>query len=350
MTDWQQHVREALQQSLVVRGGELQSDGEWLAPCPFHKETSGSCYVDVQRSLLHCFGCGKGLRSLSKIAQAFGIGTSVPKGSRRGGGKAPEPVQRSQQAQRPQGCTLTEYAEAKRLPVDFLADLGCSEISYCGARAIRIAYYDVDGTELPPRFRVALHGVGKLRSKKGSRAKIYGLWRLNEAQRASYAIWVEGEERAAKLVYLCMTSRLLDRPVSPLMKAQSSTGKNYVVEQTLRFFPTSAYYALTAMSERALAYSTEPLAHRMLVLYEAVGLHEGFATYLIRSLLSEGRLRYETVEKGPDGLAPRLIEREGPTGLIITTTAFRIHPENETRHISIPSTIPQNRLDGSCTP
>jgi hypothetical protein len=54
-----------------------------------------------------------------------------------------------------------------------------------------------------------------------------------------------------------------------------------------------------------------------------------FATYLIRSLLSEGRLRYETVEKTKDGLVPRVIEREGPTGLIATTTSLRLHPENK---------------------
>ncbi len=60
-----------------------------------------------------------------------------------------------------------------------------------------------------------------------------------------------------------------------------------------------------------------------------------FATYLVRSLLSEGRLRYETVEKTKEGLVPRLIEREGPTGLIVTTTRLRLHPENETRMLSL---------------
>src|SRR5262247_3346800 len=60
-----------------------------------------------------------------------------------------------------------------------------------------------------------------------------------------------------------------------------------------------------------------------------------FATYLIRSLLSEGRLRYETVEKTREGLVPRLIEREGPTGLIVTTTSLHLHPENETRMLSL---------------
>jgi hypothetical protein len=39
----------------------------------------------------------------------------------------------------------------------------------------------------------------------------------------------------------------------------------------LSFFPGEAYYALTAMSERALAY-VKTLKHRMLVLYEAEGM------------------------------------------------------------------------------
>ncbi len=73
----------------------------------------------------------------------------------------------------------------------------------------------------------------------------------------------------------------------------------------------------------------------MLVLYEAAGMSSDFASYLVRSLLSEGRLRYETVEKTSEGLRPRVIEREGPTGLIATTTALRLHSENETRLLSL---------------
>ena len=79
----------------------------------------------------------------------------------------------------------------------------------------------------------------------------------------------------------------------------------------LKFFPAEAFHALTAMSERSLAYSTEPLKHRHLVVYEAAGMASDFATYLIRSLLSEGRLRYETVEKTKDGLGPEDIGAGG---------------------------------------
>jgi hypothetical protein len=68
-----------------------------------------------------------------------------------------------------------------------------------------------------------------------------------------------------------------------------------------------------------------------------------FQTYLIRSLLSEGRVRYETVEKTSEGMKPRLIEREGPTGLIVTTTAVKLHPENVTRLLSLTVTDTQEQ-------
>jgi hypothetical protein len=158
---------------------------------------------------------------------------------------------------------------------------------------------------------------------------------LDEFTKELLDIGVVGEARAAKIIFLALVSRLLDRPVSVAVKGPSSGGKSFLVESTLKFFPAQAFYALTAMSERALAYSNEPLKHRHLVIYEAAGMHSELGTYLIRSLLSEGRLRYETVEKTDQGLEARLIEREGPTGLIVTTTSLRLHPENETRMLSI---------------
>jgi len=154
---------------------------------------------------------------------------------------------------------------------------------------------------------------------------------------------VAGEERIATLLYLVLTSRLLERPVSVALKGPSSGGKSHVVERVLSFVPKSAYYALTAMSERTLAYSEEPIKHRFLVIYEAAGMSGEFATYLMRSLLSEGRVRYETVEKTSEGMKPRLIEREGPTGLIVTTTAVKLHPENETRLLSLTVTDTQDQ-------
>ena len=148
-----------------------------------------------------------------------------------------------------------------------------------------------------------------------------------------------GERRLCKLIYLAVTGRFLDRFASLAIKGPSASGKSWAIERVLDFFPEEAYYLLTAMSERALAYGTEPLSHRFLVLFEAAGLESDFASYLVRSLLSEGCVRYETVEKGKDGeLKARLVEREGPTGLIVSTTSVALHPENETRLLSLAAT------------
>ena len=110
---------------------------------------------------------------------------------------------------------------------------------------------------------------------------------------------VAGEPKAGKLIYLALNSRNLDAKqlVNVVVKGPSSAGKTYTVEKALEFYPEEAYHFLTAMSERALAYSEEPLSHRFLILAEAAGMSGEFQTYLIRSLLSEGRLRYETVKK-----------------------------------------------------
>jgi hypothetical protein len=81
--------------------------------------------------------------------------------------------------------------------------------------------------------------------------------------------------------------------MSVVIKGPSSAGKSHVLDSVLRFFPPAAFYCLTVMSERALAYSNESLKPRHLVIFEAAALTSGFATYL----LSEGRMPYETVAR-----------------------------------------------------
>jgi hypothetical protein len=144
-----------------------------------------------------------------------------------------------------------------------------------------------------------------------------------------------GERRVAKLLYLAVTSRLLDWPVSIVVKGPSSGGKSFVVKEVLKHYPPEVYYELTSMSDHALACGEEDLVHRMLVIYEAEGFSSENASRLIRSLLSESRIRYETVMKTAEGLKGVLIDREGPTGLLTTTTAASLHPENETRMLSL---------------
>jgi hypothetical protein len=144
-----------------------------------------------------------------------------------------------------------------------------------------------------------------------------------------------GETNNAKILYLTLTSRLFERPVSVVIKGVSSGGKSFTVETVLGYFPDEAFFARTGMSEHALPYSEEDFQHRHVVVYEAVGLDSETASYFIRTLLSENRICYETVEKTSEGLKSRVIKKDGPTGLITTTTATALHPENETRLLSL---------------
>jgi hypothetical protein len=86
---------------------------------------------------------------------------------------------------------------------------------------------------------------------------------LSKLVESIQAVGVVGEERAIKLIYLAMTSRLLSRIVSVAVKGPSSGGKSFVVEVVLKFFPADAFYALTAMSDHALAYGPSAAEEEM---------------------------------------------------------------------------------------
>ena len=67
-------------------------------------------------------------------------------------------------------------------------------------------------------------------------------------------------------------------------------------------------------------------------------MEDDLTAYFVRSLLSEGRLKYEvTIRTKEEGFVTKSIVKEGPTGLIFTTTKYRIHGENETRVLSVTS-------------
>jgi hypothetical protein len=146
---------------------------------------------------------------------------------------------------------------------------------------------------------------------------------------------VVGEIRNAKLIYLALTSRVLKRPVSLAVKGVSSGGKSFVLDRVLDHFPAEASLRMSGMSPSALIYDERDYAHRHLVIAEAAGAEGEKQEFLIRTLLSEGRIVWQTVEKTSEGIVPRTIEKEGPTGLVLTTTKLSLHPENETRLFSL---------------
>lgn len=136
-----------------------------------------------------------------------------------------------------------------------------------------------------------------------------------------------------KLVFLCLATRFSDKPVSLVIKGPSGSGKSFSLHAGLQFVPPSAYEEFSGMSEKALVYSENlVLKNRYLVIGEAAGLSHGDGRAFLRQLLSEGTIRYVTVQKSPSGMTSKELKPiEGPTGLIMTTTANALHAEDESR-------------------
>ena len=147
-----------------------------------------------------------------------------------------------------------------------------------------------------------------------------------------------GEPRALKLLYLVLQTRHFaiseQRPVSAVVKGSSSSGKSHTAKTAIRFVPSSAVIEMTGMSPKWMVYASQQglsFKNRFLFVHEASGIDEEVEA-MLRVLLSENAIIWRTVI---DQVAHDLIV-EGPTGLIETTTRISIHPENETRVISIP--------------
>jgi DNA polymerase I len=143
------------------------------------------------------------------------------------------------------------------------------------------------------------------------------------------ALGLAGERVNSLLLYLALTSRIGERPINVAVKGASSAGKSHQVKTVVRLFPAQAVWELSGMSAKALVYTPEEFAHRYILIYEYVGSED--ADYFVRTLQSEGRLRYLTVLSTPDGPQACFIDKPGPTGFITTTTNPTLHEENESR-------------------
>ena len=166
-----------------VKPGARPNEYTARCPVPNHSDETASLSVklDGEKIFIHDFGgC-----TVETIVAALGLQLSdLFLGS-------PAPS-------RP-GLSLTEYAEAKKLPIAFLASLGLAEFTLGGTKCIRIPYFDEHRNEIAVRFRLSLTGDTRFRWRKGDKVCPYGLWRLALAREQGYAIIVEGESDAMTL-------------------------------------------------------------------------------------------------------------------------------------------------------
>jgi hypothetical protein len=147
---------------------------------------------------------------------------------------------------------------------------------------------------------------------------------------------VAGEAINGKLLYLVATSRLFDKPMSAAVKGTSAGGKSEIRKRVLEFFPPEDVVSFTSLSDKALLYYDGDFSHKILSMGEASATEEQkFQDYLLRELISEGRLRYPVPQKVGNEIRTVVIEKEGPVTFLVTTTKGKLDPENETRLLSL---------------
>jgi hypothetical protein len=85
--------------------------------------------------------------------------------------------------------SVESLAAAKRLPADFLRNLGLTD----APDGVAVPYFDVTGETIRIRKRIALDGPRKYLQPRGVALQAYGAERLDEAARAGFLVIVEGE-------------------------------------------------------------------------------------------------------------------------------------------------------------
>ena len=153
---------------------------------------------------------------------------------------------------------------------------------------------------------------------------------------AEFGKVIAGEETNGKLLYLVATSRLFDHTMHAAIKGTSAGGKSEIRKRMLEFFPPESVVSFTSLSEKSLIYHDGDFSHKILSMGEAAATDEqDFQDYLLRELMSEGRLRHATVQRVGSANVPLTIEKKGPVAFLVTTTKSKMHPENETRMLSL---------------
>lgn len=173
-----------------LQGVRQNQPGDWTACCPAHDDKNASLHItrlDSGKLLFHCFaGC-----SQEAVIRAIGLTWSDMPGA--------------QPRQRYYGCTLKEYADYKRIPLQTLQSFGLKDGEHTTRATgkthpcVLIPYFDADGRLTRTRKRMMIRKETSPDGPKrflwdqhpGFGLSLYGLWR--QPQERSSVILVEGE-------------------------------------------------------------------------------------------------------------------------------------------------------------
>ena len=153
------------------------------------------------------------------------------------------------------------------------------------------------------------------------------------------AIGIAGERELSLTIYIIMTSRLLDKPLSAIVQGASASGKSYIIETVSKLMPPEAIVQAHDFSDQALYYlPSGSLKHRVIISGERVNEHRSKDNYAedntkaFREMVASGVLRKAVTVTGK-GKKPKteMIEQAGPISYLESSTAANIHDEDSTR-------------------
>jgi len=155
------------------------------------------------------------------------------------------------------------------------------------------------------------------------------------------------ERKNKILLYLVMTSRLMDNPLHAILISRSGAGKSLLAEITESLCPPEELESISDLSAQALYYyGKDDLKHRFIVIGEKEG-SEG-SDYPLRELITKKSITKAIPMKDPltGQIKTVNIKVEGPIAFVETTTSSNINPENLNRCfvISIDESEDQTRL------
>ena len=147
------------------------------------------------------------------------------------------------------------------------------------------------------------------------------------------ALGYVGEEKNKLLLYLIMTSRLMDSPLHGLLLARSGAGKSRLAEITAELCPPEQVENISDLSEQSLYYFGEDdLKNKFILIGERQGSQA--AEYPLRELISRKSIAKAIPMKDPvtNQIKTVIITVNGPVSLVETATDNSvINPENLNR-------------------
>ena len=168
---------------------------------------------------------------------------------------------------------------------------------------------------------------------------------------------VIGERRNIGTYMVVIDSSLLPMGTSgsEALAAKNSgpqgSGKSHPLFTTLKLYPKSAYYLITSGSNKSLYNLNDGLKHKALILTEALQLQSGRQgdnelAYCIRTLISEGHLKYQYTGFIDKKKVTIKQELKGPTSLLTTTIHGQLEGQLDDRMITIhPNTTAEQTRD-----